>query len=236
MRSLKPVRLPSSRLVGKHTPASVARLASHSNSSLGWGARSRSQTQPWTLALMLSPVQATAQSDRGGETADLIAGTLFGVQTTRATARHNPVDLVRIVNRAAESASRTGDWRTRSRVYLARAIERRMLGDLEGSVSDHRLAIVEAERSGELERVIFAHMALASGLLLVGAWEEAREALNRGLGLNTEGLELYTFYLPLRAWLDGRHDDAIRELAANVEVSRQRRDLQGLTIGLNEQA
>src|SRR5216684_2763344 len=72
MRSLKPVRLPSSRLVGKHTPASVARLASHSNSSLGWGARSRSQTQPWTLALTASPVQVAAQNDRGAETADLI--------------------------------------------------------------------------------------------------------------------------------------------------------------------
>src|SRR6266851_1196474 len=72
MRSLKPVRLPSSRLVGKHTPASVARLASHSNSSLGWGARSRSQTQPWTLALTASPVQVAAQNDRGAETANVI--------------------------------------------------------------------------------------------------------------------------------------------------------------------
>src|SRR3979411_2017930 len=72
MRSLRPVRRPSSRLVGKHTPASVARLASHSSSSLGWAARSRSQTQPWTLALMASPVQIAAQNDRGAETADLI--------------------------------------------------------------------------------------------------------------------------------------------------------------------
>ena len=72
MRSLRPVRFPSSRLVGKHTPASVARLASHNNSSLGWGARSRSQTQPWTLALMVSPVQIAAQNDRGAESADLI--------------------------------------------------------------------------------------------------------------------------------------------------------------------
>jgi DNA-binding NarL/FixJ family response regulator len=179
--------------------------------------------------------RALAVAEQLGD-AGLIARALFGVQTTRATARHNPADLVRILDRAADSASRGADWRTLSRVCIGRAVERWMLGDLEGSISDWRLAIAAAERSGELERVIFAHIALGGGLLRTGAWEEAHEALNRALGLNTEGLELYAFYLPLVAWLDGRRDDALRDLATNADVSRRRRDVQGLTVCLNDQA
>jgi predicted ATPase len=166
-------------------------------------------------------------ADRGLATAEqlgdggLIARALFGVHTARVGARHNPADLVQLLDRAAESASRTGDWRTLIRVYIGRAIERWMLGDLDGRNSDLRLAMTAAERSGELERVIFSHMALAGGLLRAGAWEEARASLDHALDLNTEGLDLYVFYLPYLAWLDGRHDDAIRECAANVGVSRQ---------------
>jgi len=41
---------------------------------------------------------------------------------------------------------------------------------------------------------------------------------------------------PRVAWLEGRHEDALQELVANADVSRRRRDLQGLTVCLNDQA
>jgi DNA-binding NarL/FixJ family response regulator len=170
-----------------------------------------------------------------GEAA-IVARALFGVETARASTRHHPGDLVVILDRAAQLAAQAGDWRTLSRVYLNRATRRWSLGDLEGTISDRRHAIAAAERSGEIERVIFSYMALGGVLIRTGAWSEARIALTRGMDLIREDLMHNAVERAYLAWLDGRHDDALQQLALNVDVSRQDRDGQGLTTNLCLQA
>jgi predicted ATPase len=164
--------------------------------------------------------------------ASLIARALFGVATVRGSTRHKPTDQLSILDRAVELALQASDWRTLSRLYLNRATTRWLVGDLDGNVADRRLAITAAERSGETERLAFACMSLGGALIRLGAWDEARLVLTRGLALNKEQLLPNASVSANLAWLDGRHDDALRELSTLVDRSRQSRDGQGLTTGL----
>jgi hypothetical protein len=124
--------------------------------------------------------RSLALADKLGE-ARLMARALFGLSIARVWAASKPAVVRPILDRGLELGVRASDWRTLSRLYLNRATICWLSGDLEGAVADRRHAIAAAIRSGETERLVFAHVTLGWGLMLMGAWHDAREAIRAGL-------------------------------------------------------
>jgi tetratricopeptide (TPR) repeat protein len=162
----------------------------------------------------------------------LLSRAIFALAGALGQTMQRPGELVPLLNRGIALAFQTADWRTLSRICLSRANHRGMLGDLEGELADRRQALESAERSGETERVAYAHQTLSSVLTRLGRWEEARAAARARISLDPGIRVLRAPVTGVLAWLEGRHGAALDELLACMAAARQRRDLQGVLLGL----
>ena len=169
--------------------------------------------------------------------AGLIAQALSGMAEVRGRITNRPPELIPTLDRAIKLASQAGNWRTLSRLYLARGTNRMLVGDLEGNVTDRRHAVDAAERSGETERLSFAYRSLAPSLMWTGAWEEGRAAIRSALTLDPQQRHPYsTFSSGVLAWMEGRPEDAAKYFEQFAAEARQKHDSQGVTVGLFELA
>jgi DNA-binding NarL/FixJ family response regulator len=141
------------------------------------------------------------------------------------------------LDRAIDLALQVGNWRTLTLLYIQRATNRLLGGDLDSSVADRRHAIDAAERSGEAERLTFAYQTLGIVLMRTGAWEEARAAVRRSLTLDPQRQHPYSAQgSGVLAWMEGRPEEAANYFLQFVVSSRQRRDFQGIMVGLAQLA
>ncbi len=141
------------------------------------------------------------------------------------------------LDRAIDLALQVGNWRTLTQLYMQRAENRLLGGDVAGDVADRRQAIDAAERSGVAERLTFAYQTLGLTLIWTGAWEDGRAAVRSSLTLDPQRQHPYSALgSGALAWLEGRPEDAANYFFQFVVSSRQRRDFQGITVGLAQLA
>lgn len=139
---------------------------------------------------------------------------------------------IRLHVRAEALARQAGDWRTLGRVYLGLAQYRWLAGELEQVVADQRHAVEAAERSGETERVAFAHQTVALTCYRLGDWIAARNAARASLALDPQRRFTSLPNVALLGWMEGHFDAALGQLHAFVADARRKADMQGLAIGL----
>src|SRR5207302_6015355 len=162
----------------------------------------------------------------------LIASALVGFADAHSADTPDRL-LIELMDRAESLARAASDWRTLSRVFVHRAVYRMKIGELENGIADNRSAVEAADRSGETERLAFAYQAVGLDCAWVGAWEEGRTAARTGLALDPRKEFKGVVVAPaMLAWMEGRFDDALRQLAAACSDARQRRDVQGVTYAL----
>jgi DNA-binding CsgD family transcriptional regulator/tetratricopeptide (TPR) repeat protein len=167
--------------------------------------------------------------------AGLLARALLGVVTAHD---QDTLDrpLIDMLNRAEDLARTVGDWSALSRIYSSRGVKRFHTGAVDEALADRRRSIAAAERSAETHRLAFAYQALANDCSWVGAWDEGRAAARAGLALDPQGqVGAYTAQVDL-AWMEGRREDAVRQVRAMLSDARARRDVQGVTDGLSQLA
>jgi DNA-binding CsgD family transcriptional regulator len=138
--------------------------------------------------------------------------------------------LIQHMDRAEGLARATNDWRTLTRIFVDRAVNQSNIGELEKAVADGHRAVETADRSGETERLRFAYQAVALYCMAVGAWQEGRTAARKGLALDPHGTGVAGN--AVLAWIEGRHDDALRLYRAFWSGGREQRDVQAMAYGL----
>jgi DNA-binding NarL/FixJ family response regulator len=162
----------------------------------------------------------------------LLAAALFGMSIVQSAADPVLRTIVSLLDRAVQLAIDVGDSRVLSRLYLNRATNRWLRGDLEGGISDRRRAVLAAQRSGEIERLALALETLGMQLMQVGKWEEGKASAQEGIGLDSEQAFMGTMGPVYLTWMDGRHDEALRISQTFIAGARQRMDFQGIGLSL----
>jgi DNA-binding NarL/FixJ family response regulator len=167
----------------------------------------------------------------------LVAQALSGMSQPQGHRGHRTPELRLYLERAIELALQVGNWRALTLLYIQRSTNKLLTGDVDGSVADRRRAIDAAERSGQTERMIFAHQTLGLGLMWMGAWEDARAAVRTGLMLDPRHEHPYSVYANgVLAWIEGRPEEAAGYFNQFAVNSRQRHDSQGVLMGLSQLA
>jgi DNA-binding CsgD family transcriptional regulator len=160
----------------------------------------------------------------------LIARALVGFAEAHSADRPDRI-LIQLMDRAESLARQASDWRTLTRVFVDRAVNKVNIGELENAVADNRRAVETADRSGETERLRFALQALGFDSVNIGAWEEGRAAARAGLALDPqEGLKGVAGRAVL-AWMEGNYEDALTHFRAFGSDGRDRRDVQAMAYG-----
>jgi predicted ATPase/DNA-binding CsgD family transcriptional regulator len=170
--------------------------------------------------------QALQLAEQRGD-AGVIARALVGVAEAQSGDKPDR-ELIQLMNRAESLARGVADWRTLTRVFIDRAVNRINIGEIQQAVADNRCAVEAADRSGETERLRFAYRALGWHCIPLGAWEEGRSAARRGLSLDPRGTAINA----VLAWLEGRYDDAIAHFRTMWSDGRDRGDMQAVAYGL----
>ena len=173
--------------------------------------------------------RAVALAERLGD-AGLIARALVGFAEAHAGDMRDGV-LIQRMDRAEGLARAASDWRTLTRLYLNRAVNRIHTGELEEAVADNRRAVEAADRSGETTRLSFAHQALGLHCLAVGAWAEGRAAVRAGLALDALRQFNGVAGPGVLAWMEGRYEDALGHFQVFWSDACQRCDWQAVAYG-----
>jgi DNA-binding CsgD family transcriptional regulator/tetratricopeptide (TPR) repeat protein len=207
----------------QHDEAGLARLLADT-------ARAKTFSGDSVAALQLAE-RGLALAERLGDT-NLLARALLG----RSIAGDQDPDqpMIALLDRAESLARTAGDWRTLARVYGQRGSRHLAIGELEEALADRRRAIVSAERSGEIHRLVLAHQALALDCLQIGRWDEGRSAARIGLALDRQQVIISASFRVNLSWMEGRYEDALGQIRALLPDARHRLDLQAVTISLWE--
>ena len=148
--------------------------------------------------------------------------------------RQDPRPRIRmeIEARAISVARRTQDWRTLSRLFLGAAMSHQLAGELKQCLADRQQASRAAELSGETERIAFAHAMVAWTHYRLGDWTAGRAAARTALAHDPRGQLRALPTSAMLAWMEGRQDDASRELLAFLDDTRGRADMQRVCAAL----
>ena len=162
----------------------------------------------------------------------LLTRALTRVSMTRMRQDPRPFAAIALLDRAERIGRWKNDWRALNRVYLTRADEYELAGELEHSLADRRRAVEAAQRCGEIERQVFAYHTTAETCLRMGAWRAGRDAARAGLALDLHGLLKALPGAADLTWMDGRAHEAFGQLRRYIADARGRGDMQGVSIGL----
>jgi DNA-binding CsgD family transcriptional regulator/tetratricopeptide (TPR) repeat protein len=134
-----------------------------------------------------------------------------------------PTTCMPLLDRAAVVARGARAWRVLHRVHLLQGLAHTMAGELELALAARQRALAVAQSSGEIERVAFVHYTIAHASLVLGDWESGRTAARAGLQLDPQN-----FGSILLAWMEGRFEETLALVRADIIESRRRDDVQSL--------